>query len=350
MLSCGPWSIPEVFAILVSSMPSNSQSRKGRSGLIFSLALMLVLGAGWLFRDDVSDWWRLRDYDPSAEIVALADQTTMTESARRQFYVTHPDITDREAFNANCRQGNASEYSIVLGCYVSNGGLYGNMYLYDIDDPRLSGVVQVTAAHEMLHAAYDRLSSDEQARVDALLMQTYRDLPDGRIKQTIAQYEANDPSSVPSELHSILGTELASLPPELEDYYSRYFTDRQAVVRFSAQYEGEFERRQAQVAQYDAQLAAAKATIDANEAEINAQLANLEQEKAELSALESSGNGVAYNARVGPYNQAVGSYNALVAETRAQIESYNALVDIRNELALEVEELTKAIDSRPESL
>lgn len=331
-------------------MQPSHQSHKRRSGLISLAILIVILGGGLFFREDISDWWRLRDYDPSAEVIALADETTMTESARRQFYITHPDITDRETFNTNCRQGNASEYSIVLGCYVSNGTLYGNIYLYDIDDPRLSGVVQVTAAHEMLHAAYDRLSSDERTRVDALLMQTYRDMPEGRIKQTIAQYEANDPSSVPSELHSILGTELASLPPELEDYYSRYFIDRQAVVRFSAQYEAEFERRQAQVAQYDAQLASAKATIEANQAEIDARLANLEQDKAELSALESSGNGATYNARVGAYNQSVVSYNALVSEARAQIEAYNTLVETRNELALEVEELTKAIDSRPESL
>lgn len=326
------------------------KSHNRRSGLIISLVLLIAVASGWLFRLDISDWWRLRDYDPSAEVVALAEQTTMTSDAERLFYTTHPDVTGEETFNANCRQGEATEYSIVLGCYVSNGGLYGNMYLYDIDDPRLSGVVQVTAAHELLHAAYDRLGTKERERIDGLLMEEYRNLPEGRVRQTIAQYEANDPASVPSELHSILGTELAELSPELEEYYSRYFSDRQVVVRFSAQYEAEFSRRQEQVAEYDAQLTAAKATIEANQREIDIQRGLLDQERAALDAFEAAGDSAAFNSRVGTYNREVVSYNALVNATRVQIEEYNQLVETRNALALEVQELTKAIDSRPATL
>jgi len=274
----------------------------------------------------------------------------MTDDGRRIFYTTHPDITDKQAFNANCRQGSTSEYSIILGCYVSNGGLYGDMYLYDIDDERLSGVVQVTAGHEMLHAAYDRLSTKERQRVDDLLLEAYNNLPDGRIKETIAQYEANDPASVPSELHSILGTEVRNLSPELEEYYARYFSNRLAVVEFSEQYEAEFTRRTNQVADYDARLSSLKAEIEANQREIDSLNADLVSERARLDSLEANGDNAGFNARVGSYNAQVAAYNALVAQTRAQIEAYNSLVEERNNLALEVEELTKAIDSRPETL
>lgn len=326
------------------------KSNKRWFSLGFSLTLLLVLGLGWLFRQDVSDWYRLRQYDPPAEIVALADQTTMTDKARRVFYTTHPDITGKDEFNAHCRQGTISEYSIVLGCYINNGGLYGDMYLYDIDDVRLRGVVQVTAAHEMLHAEYDRLDSDDKERINALLLETYRQLPEGRVKDTIAQYEANDPSSVPSELHSILGTELTTLPPELEEYYAQYFTDRQAIVRYSEQYEAEFSRRQSQVAEYDARLSSLKASIEANQRTIDEQSASLSQQRATLDALESDGDAAGFNARVSSYNQQVANYNSLVQTTRSQIEEYNRLVEVRNDLALEVEELTKAIDSRPQTL
>lgn len=324
--------------------------KKRLSGLVFTLVLLAVLGIGFFFRQDVSDWYRLRQYQPPAEVVTLADQDTMTDEGRRIFYTTHPAITGEDEFNTNCRQGNASEYSIVLGCYVSNGGLYGDMYLFNINDERLSGVMQVTAAHEMLHAAYDRLSTKERERVDALLLQAYKQLPEGRIKDTIAQYEANDPTSVPSELHSILGTEVRNLPPELEEYYSQYFVNRSAVVAFSEQYEGEFARREAQVAEYDARLASLKADIESNQAKIDSLNSELSQERAQLDALEASGDAAAFNAQVGSYNQDVAAYNALVAETRAQIETYNALVEERNNLALEVKELTEAIDSRPETL
>jgi len=326
------------------------KSHKRSYGLGFTAAILVVLGLGWFFRQDVSDWYRLRDYDPSAEIVALADQTTMTDKARNVFYTTHPTVTGQDEFNANCRQGNSSEYSIVLGCYVSNGGLYGNTYIYDIEDERLAGVTQVTAAHEMLHAEYDRLSTKDRDRVDGLLMETYQALPDGRVKETIAQYEAADPASVPNELHSILGTELAVLPPALENYYRQYFTDRQAVVRYSEQYEAEFTRRQDQVLGYDNQLTNLKATIEANQGDIDSQLASLNQQQATLNSLESSGDAAGFNARVATYNRQVASYNALVEQTRTQIEEYNRLVAERNDLALEVQELTKAIDSRPETL
>lgn len=331
-------------------MSSTHQSHKGRSGLLVSLALLLVVGLGWFFRQDLSDWWRLRDYDPSSQIVALADQTTMTTDGRRIFYTTHPDIADKDTFNAHCRDGAASEYSIVLGCYISTGKLYGNMYLYDINDPRLSGVMQVTAAHEMLHAAYDRLDDKERQRIDALLQETYQNLPDGRVKQTIAQYEASDPASVPNELHSIIGTELGNLPPELETYYSRYFTNRAAIVRFSEQYEAEFSRRQDQVTAYDRQLTEQKAIIEANQKDIDRQRVVLDQQRAQLDAYESAGNAAAFNVLVSNYNQGVARYNELVTTTRDQIEAYNSLVETRNNLALEVQQLTKAIDSRPQSL
>lgn len=329
---------------------NSSYSKRRLSGLVSTLVLVAALGLGWLFRQDISDWWRLRDYQAPAEIAALAEQTTMTSDGRQQFYVTHPQITDEEAFNANCRQGGASEYSIVLGCYISNGGLYGSMYLFDIDDERLSGIMQVTAAHEMLHAAYDRLDADEKQRIDTLLEETYQDLPAGRIKETIAQYEANDPGSVPSELHSILGTELRDLPQELEDYYRQYFSNRLKVVAYSEQYEAEFTRRQNQVDRYDQQLASLKATIEANQAEIQQRIADLEQQQAQLNDLRASGNTGAYNAQVSQYNQGVAAYNALVQTTRSQIDEYNNLVEVRNGLALEVQALIQAIDSRPETL
>lgn len=331
-------------------LPHQQSHKKGFAGLIFTASLLVVLAGGWLFRQDISDWYRLRQYTAPPEVVALAEQDTMTEEARKIFYTTHPKITGEEEFNANCRQGGASEYSIVLGCYISSGGLYGDMYLYDIDDERLSGVVQVTAGHEMLHAAYDRLSTKERQRVDALLLQAYEDLPDGRIKETIAQYQANDPASVPSELHSILGTEVRDLPAELNEYYSQYFADRLVVVAFSEQYEGEFARREAQVADYDTRLAGLKANIEANQAEIDSRNAELSQKRAQLDSLEASGDAAGFNALVASYNAQVAAYNALVAETRTQIETYNSLVEERNSLALEVQELTEAIDSRPETL
>lgn len=324
-------------------------SRKPTS-LVVIAVLLVAVGIGWYYRQNISDWYRLRGYTPSAAITTLADQTTMTDEGRRIFYTTHPEVANKDGFNSQCRQGSASEYSIVLGCYVSSGTLYGNIYLYDVQDERLLGVKQVTAAHEMLHAAYDRLSDSERRTVDAQLMEAYKNLPEGRIKETIAQYEAADPSSVPSELHSILGTEQRDLPKGLETYYKRYFTNRQAIVAFSEDYEEEFTNRQQSVAEYDAQLASLKAQIDSSQAEADRQYQSLQQARIALDRFEASGDIAAFNARVSSYNQQVASYNALAQQLRSDIDEYNRLVIVRNNVASEFQELTNAIDSRPQTL
>lgn len=323
----------------------NSRSKLLR--LALPLLVLLVVVGGLIYRRDISDWWRLRDYKPNSTIVGLAKSTTMTAEGKKLFYVSHPDIYGKIEFNQNC---NFNELSIILGCYVSKQGLYGDIYLYNIKDTRLEGVVEVTAAHEMLHVAYERLSDSEKDRIDALLSKAYKKITDKRLTETINQYKKQDPSSVPNELHSILATEVRNLSPELEAYYQRYFTDRKKVVSFSEQYEAEFTKRRVAVEQYDRQLSTLKAEIEAEETTISQRLSELRQEQAELEQTRSSDEPSEYNATVAAFNQSVGEYNALVSTTRKKIATHNNMVARRNEAALEAQELAKAIDSRPKSL
>lgn len=303
-------------------------------------AVILLL---WTQRYDVVDWFRLRGYEAPARIAALADQATMTETGRRLFYVNHPELNDKVAFNDNCT---ISEQSIVLGCYINNTGIF----LFDVQDERLAGVHEVTAAHEMLHAAYDRLSWGDRRRINQLTAEVFASLQDDRIKASIEAYRQRDSSVVPNELHSILGTEVASLPSELEDYYSRYFRDRQAVVRFSKQYEAAFSERQAKVDAYDQQLADLRAQIDSLEASLNRQGNDLESERAHLDQLLAQQRYPEYNASVPGFNAHVRSYNSDVAKVRSLIEQFNQIVITRNTIAVEENELARAIDSRPETL
>src|SRR5690606_3442881 len=108
---------------------------------------------------------------------------------------------------------------IVLGCFVEGQGIY----LYNVSDERLDGVKEVTAAHEVLHAGYSRLSSRDKARINHLLDQAFQANNDERIKETVETYRKRDPSIVSNELHSILATEARELPSELEEHYRRYF-------------------------------------------------------------------------------------------------------------------------------
>src|SRR5687767_5613101 len=88
---------------------------------VVSLAILAVPAVAWMQRDAIFDAWRLRNYSAPAEVVRLADATTMTSDSRRLFYVYHPALADKSTFNGVCTD---SEQTIVLGCYVQHRGIY----------------------------------------------------------------------------------------------------------------------------------------------------------------------------------------------------------------------------------
>ncbi|HSX15322.1 MAG TPA: hypothetical protein VLF40_00890 [Candidatus Saccharimonadales bacterium] len=305
--------------------------------------LVLVLAAtGTLVveRQAAVDWWHLRGYTAPANVVQLATDDTMTGQARHLFYVNHPDVTTGKAFTSNCPAGR--EKTVVLGCYLGNDH---GIYVYAVDDQRLNGVEQVTAAHEMLHAAYRRLSGSERKRVDAMLLDYYQhDLADQRIKDTIEAYKTSEPDDVVNEMHSIFGTEVAGLPAGLEQYYAQYFTDRSKVTGYTASYQGEFTTRKDQVAAFDTQLKAMKQEIAANEASLKQQKAALDARRAQLDAERSAG-APGYYADAVAFNKAVDAYNSQVAQNKNLIDQYNDIVDQRNAVVLEEQELSQELSA-----
>lgn len=323
-----------------------NQAPKRTISFVSSLVFIALLVSAFFFRQDIYDWWRLRSYDPPKDIAALAETTTMNDDATDLFYVAHPQVVDGTEFNEKCH---IAEFSIILGCYVASGFAY-DIYIYNVSDKRLDGIQEVTAAHEMLHAAYDRLSDEERQNVDDLLVSEYKSLDNKRIKETVKQYQDNDPSSVPNELHSILGTEVRSLSPALENYYKNYFDNRSKVVALSEKYESVFESREQRVAQLDHQLSTLKTEIESDQQRLSELNTQLSTKRNQLDQLRSSGQTGAYNAQVGSYNSMVNEYNSLVETTKDKISEYNSLVKQRNALVVEVRDLVEAIDSTPERI
>lgn len=312
------------------------------------LSLIVIGGSVFIYsqRQQIYDWSRLQNYQPPADVSQLARDDTMTSYAQHMFYINHPDLTaDKSFFNKQC--GN-KEQTIVLGCYHGN---QQGIYLYAITDARLTGIEQVTAAHEMLHAAYDRLSVSDRKNVDQMLQDFYtNDLHDKRIQDSIDLYKKIEPNDVVNEMHSVFGTEVANLPAPLENYYKKYFGDRSKVATFAANYQGAFTSLQNQVAADDAQLAAWKPQIDTMNNEVDQKQQSLATQKAQLDALRNSGNIEAYNAGIVPYNNAVYAYNALLERLKSLINQYNALVDERNAIAVQENQLSQAINSQADSV
>src|SRR3569832_105079 len=113
-------------------------------GLAAFEAVLVTAGVMWLNRWGIYDAVRLHNYQAPAEIAQLASNDAMNDSTRRLFYVNHPELNDKATFSGHCK---GSEKTIVLGWYITSQGIY----LYNVTDHRLSGIVEVTAAHETLH-------------------------------------------------------------------------------------------------------------------------------------------------------------------------------------------------------
>lgn len=311
--------------------------------ITLTLILLITPVVAFAERESIFDWWRLRDYTPSQEIIGIADRTTLTDTGRHLLYVYHAQLLNGEDFNSNCE---FSEQSIVLGCYVSGQGIY----IFNVTDERLKGIHEVTVAHEVLHAAYDRLDSKERSRIDELANQTFLASGSQRIKDTVEAYRKRDPSIVSNELHSILATEVRELPAELESYYARYFKDRLAVVAFSEQYEQAFSERKAKAAQLQQQIESIKQQIQALDQTLSSTRTELQDEFAALESQRASAEANSFNARVRVYNAKVQRYNAQVQQSYALIDQHNVLVVEYNQVVVEEKELIEAIDSRPETI
>jgi hypothetical protein len=305
------------------------------------VAAVVGVGIASVEQRSILDWLALRSYQPPAIVQQLATETTMDAFARKIFYVNHPQIDDKGVFNQAC--SNESEQTIVLGCYHPD---QAGIFVLKVTDSRLDGVEEVTAAHEMLHAAYDRLDTRDRNYVDGLLMDYYQhDLHDQRIIDTMNAYKKTEPGQLVNEMHSVFGTEISNLPTPLENYYKRYFTDRHKITGFAAQYEAAFTTRQAQIKAYDTQLANMKQQITADEDSLKSQASNIDVARTELDNERNSGDISAYNAGVPKFNASIDTYNTLAVKTRGLITQYNQIVERRNAIALEENKLSQDLSS-----
>ena len=323
----------------ISPKPQRSSRRFIVGWLLFGiLAALLILTK----HQAVYDWLRLRGYTPPANIVALANDDGLTASAKRVLYVNHPFIQNKVDFAKSCPNGDKE--TAVLGCYVPN---QRGIYVLSVADSRLAGIEQVTAAHELLHAEYDRLSVGDKKQVNGWLMDYYQhELQDTTIKKQLDSYKKTEPNDLVNEMHSIFGSEVNGLPERLETYYKRYFTNRSKITGYYNTYEAEFTTRQLQIQQDDAQLATWKAQIAGLEADLKVKQAALQAQQERLTSARERGDATAYNAGVPAYNSAVNAYNTEVKQLQNLVAKYNALVAERNAIALEEQQLTQDISSQ----
>lgn len=314
------------------------------SGIVGGILLLAAAGLVWTQRHYLQDSFIAAQFQPSAAVRQLTEDMKLTDEGKRYFYASQPEVHDAAAFNAHCER--AEEQSAILGCYRNN-----HIYIYAITNPELAGIQQVTAAHEMLHAAWERLPTREQDRLGTLLEAAYQSVKTADLETRMEYYARAQPGERSNELHSILGTESSALGPELEAHYGRVFSDRQAVVGLYQNYAGVFSSLKkeadelkrvitaeaANVAQQSSEYNAAVGTLNADIAQLNGQLSQVDRTN---SAAVSS-----FNARRQQLMQRSAALEQTKREINQRVQEYNAQVARYNTLVVHSEQLTQSIDS-----
>ncbi len=318
-----------------------STNRRTLLRLALSLVVLAAAVGVLLNRTYIIDQIVVWRYEPAIEIQDIATKGSMNDHGRFLFYASRPVIMERSQFNQHCRT--QAEKTAILGCYASR-----SIYLFNITDPRLEGIKEVTAAHEMLHAAYERLSESEQAVVNKMIDEASKQLDNPLIEQKLALYDTTEPGERYNELHSMLGSEAKNLPADLESYYAQYFTNRLALVSLAERYETVFTELEANQKRLVSELNVLASDINSGNTTYKDRFDILQSavrsfnQKAENGDFSSDAQFAAERNRL--IAQQV-SLNAYRNELLAKIADYDAKKAELDTLNLTAEGLQKSIDS-----
>ncbi|ADG76132.1 hypothetical protein Cfla_3251 [Cellulomonas flavigena DSM 20109] len=243
--------------------------------------------------------------DPTPEVEALADEMFLTDEGRDLLYVAQPELLGAEEFAGRCDRGDAGaagETGGAVGCYHSSaGGLQANgrIVVYTPADARLRPFVVETAAHELLHAAWNELSDGEQDVATRALATVLSGVdPEDDIHEQIAGSVAGQAANRPTELFAYIGTQVwreGGVDPELEALYGRFISDREALVAVHTAFETAIDTMttdlttaQQALAQRQYDQGVARAQLEADTANLAQYRSTIEQEEARLASLSSS--------------------------------------------------------------
>lgn len=241
--------------------------------------------------------------DPTPEVAALAGEMFLTDEGRDLLYMAEPELLPAADFAGRCDRGaGAAGTGGAVGCYHSTaGGLEtgGRIVIYAPQDPRLRGFVVETAAHELLHAAWNELSTDDQDAATRTLATVVAGIdPADDIHTQIAGSVGDEAANRPTELFAYVGTQVwqpGGLDPALEALYARYVADREALVAVHTAFQTQIDTLTADVTaaqqalsqrQYDQSLGTAQ--VEADTASLAQYRAAIEQEEARLAGLSAS--------------------------------------------------------------
>lgn len=277
-------------------------------------------------------------YAPSLEMTEVRESLDLNSRGEFLFNASMPVLNNEEDFNENCHS--YDEVETILGCYTEQ-----KIYVYDIKDKELDGIVELTAAHELLHAVYDRMSIRERDELREVLERVYNE----NLEVLKDEVSAYDSAEQLEEMYVRIGTEVKSIPEELESNYARIFNNRKAIVGFYEKYNGVFKKYEEELKNLETRLKEINAELDGKSGEYSNRVNALNNS---IDAFNDCANTIGcfksdtefYNKReelLSEKRWVEGLYN----EIESLINQYNNNVEKYNENVFKIDRIQDIINS-----
>jgi hypothetical protein len=179
----------------------------------------------------LADQIRVWNFKPTAEINGHIKRDDMSAEGKFLYLASLPKIESKDAINQTCSA--VTSATGILGCYVEKTK---RIYLLHETDKRIDGAEDVMAAHEMLVAAWDRMSQAQRAPLLAQLKHVLatNDDPDIDLPDDMSAVRESEPKEADAELYAMVGTEVPQLDAQLEASYAQFFVQRSVITALNA--------------------------------------------------------------------------------------------------------------------
>ncbi len=314
---------------------------KGIVSAIVAVAILAIAGWVVLNRQYLIDLANYLQYQPTTTIASFVDKASMNGEGKFLFYSAQPKLEESADFNKSCPNYSAGSMAI-LGCYDGQ-----KIYIYNVTNSQLDGILEETAAYEMLHAAYKRITGDDKTKLDALIEAEYAKQGDAGTAASVAYFAKYEPGERDDELFSVIATQFSTISPDLESYYSRFLMNRQVLVNLYNKYSSVFTNLSTQstdlynqITTLNQKIVSDKATYDQNSAQLQADIDTFNQDAQSGNMTQSQ-----YNSQRASLTNRISALDSDRDAINSEITTVTNLVTQYQALALQVQQLNQSIDS-----
>lgn len=197
-----------------------------RKRLIVLGAIVAVVSAatvlGALNLSKIMDQIALSQFTADPEVATIASKLDLTTAGELLMALNPPQLLPEGDYDVVCP-------SPVAGVGTVSCTANGRITLYDVKDDRFDGIEEVALAHQLLHAAWLRMTPEERTALTKELTSTpgtsgvdgFPGIGFG-VKHERAEKIA--------ETYAVLGTQATTVSAALEESYAEFFGNRAAIV------------------------------------------------------------------------------------------------------------------------